>query len=105
MRDIEKIMSDETIDRDGYFKKAFCSKLKELRKEKNFRQCEVAELLVEMRLVTIKDFYGLKVLGDGELTKKLKVYAHKFSRSAVEAIEKAGGQAILLTEAKATEER
>lgn len=45
MRDIEKIMSDETIDRDGYFKKAFCSKLKELRKEKNFRQCEVAELL------------------------------------------------------------
>lgn len=63
------------------------------------------ELLVEMRLVTIKDFYGLKVLGDGELTKKLKVYAHKFSRSAVEAIEKAGGQAILLTEAKATEER
>ena len=63
------------------------------------------ELLVEMRLVTIKDFYGLKVLGDGELTKKLRVYAHKFSKSAVEAIEKAGGQAILLTEANATEAR
>ena len=33
----------------------------------------------------------LKVLGDGELTKKLKVSAHKFSRQAAEKIEKAGG--------------
>lgn len=45
MRNLQKIMNDDTIDRDGYFKKAFCSKLKELRKEKNLRQCEVAELL------------------------------------------------------------
>ena len=38
----------------------------------------------------------LKVLGDGELTKKLKILAHKFSRSAVEKIEKAGGEVVLL---------
>ncbi|MDA8020819.1 MAG: 50S ribosomal protein L15 [Thermoanaerobaculia bacterium] len=33
----------------------------------------------------------LKVLGDGELEKKLVVKAHKFSKSAREKIEKAGG--------------
>jgi large subunit ribosomal protein L15 len=38
----------------------------------------------------------LKVLGDGELTKNLKVSAHKFSRQATEKIEKAGGQAVVL---------
>jgi large subunit ribosomal protein L15 len=38
----------------------------------------------------------LKVLGDGELTKNLKISAHKFSRSALEKIEKAGGQAVVL---------
>ncbi len=38
----------------------------------------------------------LKVLGDGELTKTLKISAHKFSRSALEKIEKAGGQAVVL---------
>jgi len=38
----------------------------------------------------------LKVLGDGELTKKLKVSAHRFSKSAIEKIEKAGGEATVL---------
>lgn len=38
----------------------------------------------------------LKVLGEGELTKSLKVSAHKFSRTAAEKIEKAGGQAVVL---------
>ena len=36
---------------------------------------------------------GLKVLGEGELTKKLRVKAQKFSGSAKEKIEKAGGEA------------
>jgi large subunit ribosomal protein L15 len=39
---------------------------------------------------------GLKILGFGELSKKLKVSAHKFSKSARAAIEKAGGEAITL---------
>jgi large subunit ribosomal protein L15 len=34
---------------------------------------------------------GVKVLGDGELSKKLNVSATKFSKSAREIIEKAGG--------------
>ena len=38
----------------------------------------------------------LRVLGDGNLTKSLKISAHHFSRSAAEKIEKAGGQAIVL---------
>ena len=36
---------------------------------------------------------GLKILGDGELTKPITVKAHKFSASAKEKIEKAGGKA------------
>lgn len=38
----------------------------------------------------------LKVLGNGELTKKLKVSAHRFSKSAQEKIEKAGGEVTVL---------
>jgi large subunit ribosomal protein L15 len=38
----------------------------------------------------------LKVLGNGELTKKLKINAHQFSKSAVEKIEKAGSQMVVL---------
>lgn len=38
----------------------------------------------------------LKILGDGELTKKLKVAAHRFSKSAREKIEKAGGEVEVL---------
>lgn len=38
----------------------------------------------------------LKILGDGELNKKLTVSAHRFSKSAKEKIEKAGGQVIEL---------
>ncbi|TYO95713.1 LSU ribosomal protein L15P [Geothermobacter ehrlichii] len=36
---------------------------------------------------------GVKILGDGELTKALTVQAHKFSKSAVAKIEAAGGKA------------
>lgn len=38
----------------------------------------------------------LKVLGDGELTKQLKVSAHRFSQSALDKIQQAGGQALVL---------
>ena len=41
----------------------------------------------------VKNSAGLKVLGKGELTKALTVKAAKFSASAKEAIEKAGGKA------------
>ncbi|MBX6359700.1 50S ribosomal protein L15 [Pseudacidobacterium ailaaui] len=38
----------------------------------------------------------LKILGNGELTGPITVHAHKFSKSAQEKIEKAGGKAILV---------
>jgi len=39
---------------------------------------------------------GVKILGDGELSKALTVQAHKFSKSAVAKIEAAGGKAEVL---------
>jgi large subunit ribosomal protein L15 len=41
-------------------------------------------------------FDQIKILGDGELTKKLTVSAHKFSATAKEKIEKAGGTVVEL---------
>ena len=38
----------------------------------------------------------LKVLGNGELKKKLKISAHRFSKSAMDKIAQAGGEAIVL---------
>jgi len=38
----------------------------------------------------------LKVLGDGPLTKRLTVSAHRFSKSALEKIRQAGGEAVVL---------
>jgi large subunit ribosomal protein L15 len=43
-----------------------------------------------------RQFDLLKVLGDGELTKKLSVSAHRFSAAAKEKIEKAGGTTTVL---------
>lgn len=43
---------------------------------------------------SLKD--GVKILAFGTLSKKLKVSAHKFSKSAQAAIEKAGGEVITL---------
>ncbi|AMV61148.1 50S ribosomal protein L15 [Pediococcus damnosus LMG 28219] len=42
--------------------------------------------------VVKKELTGVKVLGNGELSKKLTVKANKFSESAVKAIEAAGGK-------------
>ena len=43
----------------------------------------------------------IKILGDGELKKKLTVVAHKFSASAKEKIEKAGGVCEVIPAKKA----
>ncbi len=53
------------------------------------------ELLVASGLVKkVND--GVKILGNGELTAKLTVKAAKFSQSAIEKIEKAGGKAEVM---------
>lgn len=49
------------------------------------------ELLLETGVIS-KLNAGVKVLGNGKLQKKLTVKAHKFSASAKEAIEAAGGK-------------
>ena len=53
------------------------------------------ENLVEKGLVRGKRL--VKVLGDGELSKKLSVQGHKFSASARAGIEKAGGSCEVVT--------
>jgi len=47
----------------------------------------------------------LKVLGRGELTKKLKVAAHRFSQGAREKIEKAGGEVVVVPGKTPVEEK
>lgn len=49
------------------------------------------EMLLEKKIVR-KLMDGIKVLGDGELNKKLTVKAHKFTKSAAQKIEAAGGK-------------
>lgn len=49
------------------------------------------ELLIESGIVR-NEKSGIKILGNGSLKKKLIVKAHKFSASAKQAIEEAGGQ-------------
>ena len=54
-----------------------------------------AEILRDNGLIKKAD-KGLKILGNGKLEKKLTVKADKFSKSAAEAIEKAGGKAEVI---------
>ena len=53
------------------------------------------EVLKEMGILK-KQLAGVKVLGNGNLTKKLTVKAHKFSSSAIEKIEAIGGKAEVI---------
>ncbi len=51
-----------------------------------------AAALLERRVLSKIQPYGIKILGNGELTKSLTVKAEKFTGSAKEKIEKAGGK-------------
>ena len=53
------------------------------------------ELLKEMGLIK-KQLDGVKVLGNGTLTKKITVKANKFSDAALREIEKIGGKAEVI---------
>ena len=62
--------------------------------DKNFQDGDVVTLEALLAKKIIRKAYdGLKVLGDGELTKKLTVQATVFSAAAKEKITAAGGQA------------
>ena len=54
-----------------------------------------AALLCEKRIIR-QELDGLKILGNGELTKKLTVKAAKFTASAKEKIEAVGGTAEVI---------
>jgi large subunit ribosomal protein L15 len=51
--------------------------------------------LIELGVIK-KTGDGLKVLGSGQLTRKITVEAHQFSKSALEKIQKAGGTAQVI---------
>ncbi len=53
------------------------------------------ELLLENKIIR-KKLDGVKILGEGELNKKLTVKAHKFSKTAKEKIEAVGGKAEVI---------
>lgn len=53
------------------------------------------EMMIATKLAR-KELDGIKILGAGELTKKLTVKANKFTKTAQEAIEKAGGKAEVI---------
>jgi len=57
------------------------------------------EVLLERRVVRRKQD-PIKILGEGEFSKKLNVSAHAFSKAAREKIEKAGGTVTVIEAAK-----
>ncbi|MEQ9405186.1 MAG: 50S ribosomal protein L15 [Cyclobacteriaceae bacterium] len=71
-----------------YYKVVNLDDLQKLSDEKKVKEV-TPEVLRENGLAVKKDV--IKVLGRGELKAKLTVTAHKFSKTAQEAIEKAGG--------------
>ena len=84
-------------------KRGFASLNKKVYALVNLRDLEVFEsgTVVDLAafgkaglVVDVRD--GIKILGDGEITKALTVQAHKFSKSAQEKIEAAGGKAEVL---------
>ena len=75
------------------YKAVNLSALEELAKKNNLSEINL-DTLAEAGLVNSKD--RVKILGNGSLTVKLNVTAHKFSKSAVAAIEAQQGQAIIL---------
>jgi len=54
------------------------------------------DTLIADGIIKKAESYGLKVMGDGELSKKLVVKANKFTASAIQKIEKAGGTVEVL---------
>jgi large subunit ribosomal protein L15 len=61
---------------------------------------------IELNEVTYEDYFKkrlarkagvkVKILGNGELTRKVKIHAHKVSEKALEKIKKSGGEVVLL---------
>ena len=64
---------------------------KELIDAKKVKKGVIAfEDMISNNMIKKKDL--VKILGHGKISSAVKVEAHKFSKSAIEAIEKAGGE-------------
>jgi large subunit ribosomal protein L15 len=84
-------------------KRGFTNIFAKVYSEVNLAQLEVfeADTVVTPELLKEKGIIkklndGVKILGKGELNKKLTVKAHKFSKAAQEKIEAAGGKAEVI---------
>ena len=65
--------------------------------DRNFdADTEITPEILHQRGVIKKAKHDIVVLGNGEISKALKVSAHRFPRSAREKIEKAGGTATVI---------
>jgi large subunit ribosomal protein L15 len=70
--------------------------------DKNFEaDAEVTPEILHERGIIKKAKHDVVVLGTGELSKALRISAHRFTKSAREKIEKAGGAATLIERAAA----
>jgi len=54
------------------------------------------QMLLDKGIIRKSEKYGLKILADGEFTKKLTIKANKFTKNAIEKIEKLGGKAEII---------
>ena len=72
--------------------------------EKSFDAGEVVDLdTLKAKSLVPKRVKCVKILGEGDLSKKLTVKAHRFSETAKDKITKAGGQAVALDTPAAAE--
>ena len=72
--------------------------------EENFKTGDevTPEILHERGLIK-KAKHDLVILGTGEVTKSLKISAHRFTKTAKDKVEKAGGTATVIVKVKAAE--
>lgn len=54
------------------------------------------DVLVDLNVIKPSQKNSVKILGTGELTKSYTIKAHKFSKTAIEKIQKSGGKAEVL---------
>jgi large subunit ribosomal protein L15 len=54
------------------------------------------DVLVDLNVIKPSQKDSVKILGTGELTKSYKIKAHKFSKTAMDKIQKSGGKAEVL---------
>ncbi len=110
-----KGQKSRTGGRKGLIKKGLKTTLQRLPKNKGFKSLKLKEEIINLKdldksfsagaICQPKDYLEkgliksprkIKILGDGKLTKKLKVAAHQFSKTAKTAIIKAGGEVIVI---------